>query len=279
LKSRVKTGGVFLLVFLFFGIHWTQKINPTVGPFNVTFLGKMERHINESSGICKSHTDTTFWTHNDGNYPEIFEITQHGKLLQSKPFQLEMTDFEEITKDSDGNIYLGDFGNNFSNRKNLAIHRYNAGQDAIDRSIFFSYPDQNDFSFSYKNGIFDCEAFFYFNDYLYLFSKNRNKEKPVRIYQLPTLSGRYEALIIDSARLKSPITGADISPSKEFFVLLTYKHLYIFKIKEGRITFDYPKGKYSLENAGQAEAICYVNENELIITNEGGRVYVLTLKE
>ena len=55
--------------------------------------------------------DSTFWVHNDGgNKAELFEIDRKGKLLTTLPLpKAKNIDWEEITRDEKGNIYVGDF--------------------------------------------------------------------------------------------------------------------------------------------------------------------------
>ena len=81
-------------------------------------------------------------------------------------------DWEELTGDDKGNIYIGDFGNNANKRDNLIIYRYNPKTEKS-KKIKFSYPDQRAFPPAPAQMNFDMEGFFWLDGELHLFSKNK----------------------------------------------------------------------------------------------------------
>ena len=77
-------------------------------------------------------------------------------------------------------MYIGDFGNNANERKNLNIYKVpnvNSGSgDKIEaEKISFHYPEQKKFPPKKSKMSFDCEAFFHHNDFLYLITKDRTR--------------------------------------------------------------------------------------------------------
>jgi hypothetical protein len=238
-------------------------------------VGILPDQLNESSGISYQKADNSFLSHNDsGNSSELFTIDQKGKLLATRQFPLlKNNDWEDICTDDKGNIYIGDFGNNRHNRTNLTIFKVSGSK--ID-TIEFRYADQNTFPSNVKN--FDCEAFFWYNENLYLFSKNwEKKRKTSKLYQISDQAGNYVISPIDEVELKTSVTSADINPSGTEFALLTYGKALFFEIKDGKVDFSNPKYCRKTRRK-QTEAICYKNDKELYFTNEQGTFYQLKIK-
>ena len=89
-------------------------------------VGRLDHKlIPESSGLIASrkHPDV-FWTHNDsGNAPELFAVTREGKLLATYMLNVRNTDWESITADDEGHLYVGDTGNNEHRRDRVFVYR------------------------------------------------------------------------------------------------------------------------------------------------------------
>jgi hypothetical protein len=184
--------------------------------------------LNEISGfiLIKQTKTPCFIALNDGgNAPYLYEMNgnQIQKTLQF-PKNIQNEDWEDLCQDTKGNFYIGDFGNNLNERKNLRIYIYNPKMQSTD-SITFTYPDQNLFPPpSQKNWNFDCEAMIYCNDSLHLFSKNRFVGNfYTKHYTLPAKSGNYVAQFRDSIYLKNQVvTGAALSNDGKTLALVTY---------------------------------------------------------
>lgn len=173
-------------------------------------------------------------------------------------------------------LFVGDFGNNSNHRNNLRIYLIEKENFTQKGLITFKYEDQKRFPPPKNEMNFDCEAFVKFNDSLYLFSKNRGN-KLVKLYTLPAKSGNYIAKAKDSLFLTSMITGADISPDKSKLALLAYGKIYIFELKNG-LRLNNPYFCVKFPHCGQVEAILFKTNNELIITNEGGKIFLAHIK-
>jgi hypothetical protein len=240
--------------------------------YKVTEIGQMPSEVNESSGLTPTAKDTTFWTHNDsGGKSEIYEINAKGKLLSTlKLPTLNNEDWEEITRDKDGYLYIGDFGNNDNERRQLFIHKINENSSSIIESIKFHYADQERFPPIKEDKNFDCEAFFVLGDSLFLFSKNRGNSK-VKLYSLPKYSGSYALLPKDQVIIQTMVTGAAISPDEKTFALLTYGKVLLFGIENQQINFKHPKKCYKFVY-NQTEAITFLTNNILLISNEQGKI-------
>jgi hypothetical protein len=150
--------------------------------------------VNESSGLL--FTDGSLWTHNDSdNSATLFRVdSTSGQVVQQVGISnFPNIDWEELAASSQY-LYVGDFGNNNGNRRDLRILRVakaDLGPSATTASaqaIAFSYPDQTDFTSRPNNHNFDCEAFFFANDSLHLFTKNWADLK-TRYYTVPATPG------------------------------------------------------------------------------------------
>lgn len=243
--------------------------------------GTLDRVLGECSGICPSPWSDHLLALNDsGGKPEIYEITPNGALVRTHEVPGAVNrDWEEITSDPAGNVYIGDFGNNANRRKDLTIYKYRGGDRAsaggalvggtlaghATEKITFRYADQA-FAEGEKKE-YDCEAFFWANDSLYLFTKSWEKgAKICRMYVLPDRPGDYEPAPRDQIFLKAQVTGAAISPDKKRFALISYGKIFLFNMENNIVNFRSPLACIKIARM-QTEAIMFEG-NELIFTNE-----------
>ena len=195
------------------GNNATIDVQPD-GPVTVTLRNPLPAVLHESSGVC--YTDGNCWTFGDsGNLNGIYKIdTATGAVKQIVIVQnFSNTDWEDITADS-LYIYVGDFGNNDGNRKDLKVIRIkksdlNTSASPISvnaDAINFSYADQTDFSTN-SNTNFDCEALVSIDTSLYIFTKDGG-DLQTRCYQLPKDTGTYSVLPISTFNTQGKITSA-----------------------------------------------------------------------
>ena len=254
--------------------HKRHHFEKSRSHYTVQKIGTMPAAVAESSGLARSINPKAFWTHNDsGGKNEIYEVSHTGQLLNTIQIpNAKNLDWEDLAEDPSGNIYIGDMGNNNHNRKDLTIYKFHQETNQTEK-ITFQYADQNAFPPGPENLNFDCEAFFYYKDNLYLFSKNYNKKNQfVKLYQLTAQAGTYRIAPKDSIQINAPVTAADISPDGTKFVLLTYGKILIFNIAAQQIDFSKPAACFRFVRK-QAEAILFINNQDLIVTNEQGEIF------
>jgi hypothetical protein len=244
-------------------------------------VGRLPGTLRESSGLARADSLRGLWTHGDAGTPaRLTLIALPGTIrgtLELAP--LPNTDWEDLAQDPAGHVYIGDFGNNANQRRDLAIYRValRGGRPVVD-TIAFRYPDQRAFPPARKRRNFDCEAFFWYQDTLHLFSKDRSRQQWVKHYALPARPGRHVATLLDSIRLNRPITSADISPDGRTVALLGYGGVFFFARQPGRRLFDAPKRFRALPTTGQAEALVFLNDSTFVVSNEQGRLYQATAR-
>jgi hypothetical protein len=262
---------------------------------NIPVIAEIPVIIREVSGIETSSEPENLWMVNDsGNKAELFLVNTKGKIQRVVKINAKNRDWEDLTSDAEGNIYIGDFGNNKNNRKNLAILK--VSKDSLNKEateverISFSYEDQNKFPPKKKSMEFDCESFFFYNDSLYLFTKSRVKDNfgHTNLYKIPTKRGHHKAQLISSFKtcndLPCWITAADISDDGKIVALLTLNAVWTFTDFKGDDFFMGEVKKYDLGFESQKESICFKDNNTLFIADEstagvGGNLYELSLNK
>ncbi|NDK57596.1 SMP-30/gluconolactonase/LRE family protein [Pontibacter fetidus] len=241
-------------------------------------VGRMEARMQESSGLART-TDSTFLTNPDGGSPsELYLFNLKGELLQTIPLSVPNTDWEDLAQDPKGNLYLGDFGNNANQRRDLKIYSLNKTSLQVTDTITFNFADQIEFPPPRSRQHYDLEAFLYHNDSLYLFTKSRAFKPITQLYKLPVSGAAHTIVPAEKLRVKSPVTGADVLPGSNLFALLGYGRLYLFKPEDDRISFKAKRYCLPLGRTGQAEAVLFLSPEQLLITNENGKLYLVTFQ-
>lgn len=243
-------------------------------------IADLPKALNEASGIETTKNSNLIWMLNDGgNKPVLFGVSRRGKIKKELKINAKNNDWEDLASDNKGNLYIGDFGNNTNKRKNLAILKVsndslnNLGKINIER-ISFSYPNQTKFPPKKDKRLFDCEAFFHFNDSLFLFTKSRVKDDfgKTNLYKIPANKGNHVAEFVSSfnscPELDCWITSADISDDGKNVVILNSKSVWLFTDFKGSDFFNGNATEFPLNHNSQKEGVCFKNKNTLYITDE-----------
>lgn len=247
--------------------------------------------LNEVSGFETNPKNPLYWMINDsGNKPILYGLDSVGNIKRSIKIKAKNRDWEDLTTDPEGNIYIGDFGNNDNDSKELSVLKIDTDSIALNKNtitpevIKFSYPEQKKFPPKKKDRHFDCEAFFFYNDVLYLFTKSRNPKNygKTNLYTLPTTPGKHKAKLIDSFNTCNEpecwVTSADINKDGNKLALLTENSVLVFsKLKQNNF-FKSEYKRYIFEYNSQKESVAFKNDSTLFIVDEylgvyGGNVY------
>ncbi|MCF6133373.1 hypothetical protein [Flavobacterium wongokense] len=262
----------------------------------IDIIIKLPKKLSEVSGIqIQKSSDAIFVIEDSGNGNYLYEVGLNDKKQRKIAIEAENTDWEDLASDKDGNLYLGDFGNNGNKRQDLCIYKINASllqEETIkpDYKVSFYYPEQTAFPPSKKELLYDCEAFFELKGFFYLFTKNRSKDfdGTTLIYKIPNKEGNHPAQLLGRYKTgedfnNSAITGAAISPDGSRFALLSHSRIWLFSEFNGD---DFLKGKIErleLDHYSQKEAVSFKDENTLLIADEkdkstGGNIYQFDLR-
>lgn len=281
---------VILSAFFLWSCNPKAQDSPKDEVLKVEFA--LPKKLKEVSGIALSKDKKTIWTIEDqGNKNRVYGLDRQGKLIADVLVEnAENTDWEEIITDATGNIYLGDFGNNDNQRKDLAILKIDlkdASQTTtqVTQTTKFHYEGQTDFPPKKSNWLYDCEAFIEMDGNFYLFTKNRSKgfDGTFLVFQVPNKEGDFEAKLIGTLKLDgkyadAAITSASINSTKDRIVLLNHKNI---QVLTGFSANDFSKVKIQkipLDHNSQKEGIVFLDDKTLLIADEkdketGGNVY------
>lgn len=191
----------------------------------------LPEELQENSGMTE-YSDL-LWNINDGgNEAAIFGFSTKDTVVHRKVILRETvnTDWEDITQDKD-HLYVGDFGNNLGDRRDLRIYILNkedlsGASDSISVSgiIRFSYEDQTDFTPAANFSTpWDCEAFIVLDDSVMLFTKDWQANQ-TSVYTFPAKDGIYSAKFRKRYDLAGLVTSAAYSKTKKELILLGYQN-------------------------------------------------------
>ena len=260
-------------------------------------LYSLPKKLKEVSGITYFPDSKLIYTLEDsGNKNDIYAINPEGELDKTITISnAKNVDWEDITKDKSGNIYIGDFGNNDNDRKDLCIYKINKNQLNKDQAfaeykVSFSYPEQTEFPPKKKEMFYDVEGFIEYQNYFYLFTKNRSKgfDGTAYIYKIANKAGTQKPIKIGEFKTCSNynhcvLTSATISPDGKKVVVLSHDKIVLFKGYKGDLFHKGTQMEIKLNHFSQKEAIVFKDNNTLLIADEktnkvGGNVYEFKLK-
>jgi len=252
----------------------------TSGEANEEFvkIASLPKEVKESSAIVALPESGQYLTLNDaGNQPDLYQLNETGQIIKTIALKVSNEDWEDMTSDGQGNIYIADTGNNKYKRKELTIYKLRLDAPDKIQQINFTYEDQKRFA-TKSNSTFDAEAIFWYDGNLYLVTKDIDSKTMAKVYRLPDQPGQYTASHLGSAAVGDKITSAAISPEADKVALLSDGKLYLYRNVHNPATFY--KGSHKqidLPGGGQTEAVDFIDENTLIITSEGANLYKYTI--
>lgn len=240
--------------------------------------GTFPEKIKESSGLEETGKEGVYYTHNDaGNEAVLFKVNAKGQVQATLPVAgAENVDWEDLTRDSEGNVYIADTGDNDNERKKLTIYKLAKGDPENVSLITFRYSDRQAGEKNREQTAYDCEAIFWHRSRLYLVTKDREKSREARIYELADTPGEHEATPVARYPVKAAITAADISPDGKTLMLLSVGKIHLFRV-EGNNFFGSPMVTRSLGKVGQTEGAVFTGNHSLAISSEKGGLYRYSL--
>lgn len=278
----------FLLVSIFISLSFSAQQDYDWFKINKYRTAVLSDSLNENSGL-EFFNNRLFTINDGGNTSEIFEIDKtSGKIITVFKTNLRNKDWEAITSDS-LNLYIGDFGNNVGNRKDLVIYRIPFDSVVRARSfnnaqqIPFFYPEQKDFTPKNTNNDFDAEAMIFLNNKIHVFTKEWASKSTTHYIVDPTISENQPAQKIETYPVGYVVTDAAYFDQKLYLIGYTKKaevFLTIFDESESGIFFNDKPKKYYLGSSislGQIEGIA-VDETGIYLSGEEFRLPIIKVK-
>ncbi|WP_298900556.1 SdiA-regulated domain-containing protein [uncultured Psychroserpens sp.] len=246
----------------------------------LSVIADLPSSLKETSAIEMTKNPDLLWVIEDaGNKNNLYALNTKGKIVKDINLEnIQNIDWEDLTSDSQGNIYIGDFGNNAKKRKNFAIYKVINPKDASTSAkaevISFSLPKDMESE--------DFESFFLYNNAFYIFSKGHKKCKLIKV---PNTIGDHVAEFISEYKLKGKhrrVTSADISEDGKTVVLLTHDKLWKLTNYTLDNFFNGTIEVIKFDHDSQKEGVNFLDSNTLYITdektkNEGGNIYRFNL--
>jgi hypothetical protein len=238
---------------------------------------KLPYELSEISGLEKISDSLLIAINDGGNEPILFFLDRRGTITRKvRVSNASNIDWEALAID-EKYVYIGDFGNNMNERKDLCIYRVNRQDlatlnEVTAEKMIISYKEQTAFPPKDHERYFDAEAMTYFEGQLWIFTKNSTKPFDGKSFiymvqfeanQIKALSKVSELKLNKTSYLKDAVTSACTVESS--MVLSTYNRL---------IKLDFPKQGlskstiYKYPHIQQVEACTYLGTNTYFLSNE-----------
>ena len=243
-------------------------------------VGSVKGVVPESSGLAPAPDAGNYISFgDDGNSPTLYDINGAGKLVRTIEVPAANTDWESLSRDGNGNYYIGDCGNNENQRRDLKIYKFRPDAPKQAGTIAFTYPDQSEFPPKKKQRNFDVEASLWHDGQVWLFSKDRAQDRASKVYTVPEQPGTYTAKLVTTLAIPGQVTDAALRADGRRLVLLGRGQLFIL---DGNTWADILKATprvVSLEGAGQTEGAVFKDNDTLLISTEKGDLYEYNLAQ
>jgi hypothetical protein len=251
----------------------SARIGPEPVAPGVIRLGVItDPELTESSGIVASRSfPGVFWTHNDhGQIPKLFAIAREGGTIgKFKVTGATISDWEDISIDDSGNLYIADIGNNNVNRNELQVYRVvepnprGSGSVRVGRAWHLKFPHDP------KN----CEGFFVHNGFGYLVSKER-KNQAVDFFRFSLASsGTVTLELLGSLRVGADVSAATISRDGQLLGIVTEKGAYAYRINGNPLSVLRLRGFFTAFDDTTMEGGTFAG-NGLLVSSEDGQLFL-----
>ena len=230
------------------------------------------RELAELSGVAAAGPGQYWGVNDSGHLPALFRFNEAGEVLeQIKIEHARNIDWEAMARDSAGNLYIADIGDNARRREAYTIYRLSGeGRPSVDGVITFRYEDGVS-----RNG----EAIFAFGGKLYLISKEDFGRK-AEVFSLelsaPAADAERRAKRVAVLGIASPVTDVAYSAERKEIAILTYLGAVLYHFEKEEDLLSPPTGQIP-GFFGQCEAVAYTSDGQLLITNEPGSLWKIPL--
>jgi len=223
----------------------------------------------ELSGLVESRIRPgVFWGHGDsGNAPRLVAFDLTGRIVAEVNVAAVNADWEDITADDRGHLYVGDIGNYQGWFGVRQIYKFvepdpeNPPAEPIKPIATYQYKLDD------KNR-FDAESLFWRDGSLHVISKNG---RGPAMYRLTPAENEHELRLVElDAGLPLIPTGADCSADGRSLVVCGYRRCVIFALTEdGQIDSSASPRYISYPNHGGVEAVAFEKDGVMLGAENG----------
>lgn len=242
---------------------------------------KLSDDLKEISGLALFQDTLLIAMNDSGNKPVLFFINFKGKVLHTcKLTNAKNNDWEDLTIDPKGFVYIADCGNNENKRRDLVILKVDANVAFVNDSVKaeklnFSYEDQTAFPPSEEAKNFDCESIYWNNDSIFMVTKSYAKPWTgiSNIYGIATsgkqqVAVKRDSLIIGKSGWRlDAVTSADYKDNHLY--VLTYNRMIDFERINGTFV---KKSDYVFKDYNQKEAILALSTKQFFVAAEKHKI-------
>ena len=213
------------------------------------------------------------WLHNDsGDTARLFRLDVRRQTVRTvKVRGAEAVDWEDMAAAPNGDLVIGDIGDNGSSRTSVALYRVgDPGKGA-------SAPTARTQLLAYEDGAHDAEALVVDpeNDVTYVITKTTGGEAGVYVAEGKTLRRVATVTLAEGGFLfPNRITAADAIPDGSGVVLRTYQSGYILRRRKQSpwsTVWSATPEPFSLPAMVQGESICVQRDSSAVLTTTESR--------
>ena len=276
MRTKVLARLVVLSLLTFSFQTSARGLRPVQAAPAVTQIGLMtDPDITESSGLVASRKfPGVFWTHNDhGSSPRLFAVSRNGLLVTKFPVTgATISDWEDISTDDAGNLYLADIGDNDETRDQIQVYRIvepnptGSGSVQVNRTWRLKYKDK----------AHDAETLFIQNGNGYIVTKHRDSTG-VELLRFPLSSTSRVTTLESVGRIKvaADVSGGSISRDSSSLALVTDNGAYLFAINGTPANATHLRGYFYTFAHPQMEGSTLLPEG-LITSAENGEMFLFS---
>jgi hypothetical protein len=257
---------------------------------DVAKVGRLEaKDLDESSGLVASrrHRDILY-THNDsGGAPVIFAIRPTGALVKQFRVPAKHTDWEDISIDDAGRLYIANTGNNNVHRDAVEVHRLaepDLGDRALTRKSKAKKKDtraaesrlrvEHTWRLRFPGEPFNCESLVVLDKFGYLISKAERDGDRAAMYRFPLDDNATEVTLekVTDLPIHRRATGASLSPDAQRLAIVTDGELCLFDIAGDPANAGRAQPKRVPLPAKKIESVAFTPDG-ILMTAESREVY------
>ncbi len=235
------------------------------------------KSLDEISGMTNANSTGQYWGLSDSGFaPKIHRFNDRGEVLQAVTLDgASNRDFEAMTRDANGYMYISDTGDNGLAQGSYQIYQISAD---IPDGVSATKAVQIDFTYE-DNKPRNCEAIFSFEGKLVLITKQENYGVAPEVFtmDIPDGGGSSRAKLVGRMKMSGSVTDVAYSQQRKLVAVLTYHGVAFYNFVTPQDLLTKPK-HYAYGSFAKCEAICFDNE-AVVLTNENQAIWKRPIEE